>query len=183
MPASQKPRQSLQDQLEALRSIEMVSSAQRVLDKVEQRARRQQRQVIAAVFGACVAAVGVLHFVQQGDLFASISLIVVTTVLIFVARSSARIGAGLTTLESGDSLLTAWCRDLKRQLRDTTIAQLGAASFAVLTIGILRSDGLLSLKSLGFLVIAAVVCTFAVYQRLVLRPALLRELKGLKRDE
>lgn len=183
MPASQSPEQSLKDQLKALRSVDAINSATHVMKGIEQRMRRQQRQVIAAAFGACVSAVGVLHFVLQGDPFGYIGLTLSTAVLIFAAWKSARNAAGLVTLESGDSLLSAWRAELEHQLHHTLIAQLCAVLFSALTFWVVWRNGVLSLKSLAFLVVGAVICTFAAHQRLVMKPTLLRELEVLQEDE
>lgn len=182
MAVSQKPRQSLEDQLKALRSVDTVDLQKHVMSGVQQRVRSQQRQVIAAALGACVAAVGVLHFVLTGDAFGFIGSILSTAVMIVVASKSARDAASLTTLESGESLLSAWRAELERQLHYTFIAQLCAALFLALTVWVVWRNGFPSLKSILFLVMASVICTFAAYQRLVMKPALKRELEGLQED-
>ncbi|GEM_PF-1968578 len=182
MAVSQNPRQSLEDQLKALRSADTVNSAQHVLNGVQQRVRSQKRQVIAAALGACVASVGVLHFALNGDPFGFIGSILSTAVMIVVTSKSARAAAGLTSLESGKSLLAAWRTELERQLQHTFIAQLCAVLFLALTLWVVWRNAFPSLKSILFLVMAAVICTFATYQRLVMKPTLERELEGLQED-
>lgn len=183
MATSRAPEQSMEDQLEALRSVDAVESAQRVLRGVRQRVRWQRRQVIAAVFGACVSAIGAIHFTTQGDPIGFIGLTLSTAVLIFAAWQSASNALRLAALEPGASLLNNWRAELQRQLRHTLIAQLVAALFTMLTAWVVWRHGIPSLKSLLFLLLAAGVCTFAAYQQLVIRPSLLRELEVLKKNE
>ena len=182
MSASPNPKPSLEDQLAALRAIESVKPAQRILSGIAERVRWQQREFIAAVFGACVAGIGLLVFTLRGEAFATVSLALGTALLILCAGRSGRNAARLATLESGESLLSAWRQELARQLRHTLIAPLLAVLFLGLTVGQVVRDGPLSLKSLAFLLVAGVVCTFAAHQRFVLRPLLLRELRGLEED-
>ena len=73
--------------------------------------------------------------------------------------------------------------ELRRQPHHTLIAQLLAIPFSALTLWVVWRHGVLNPKSLSFLVVAIGVCTFAAYQGLVTRPALLRELEDLKEDE
>jgi len=182
MATSQTPEQSLEDQLEALRSVDAADSAQRVLQGIRQRAQWQRRQVIAAAFGACVSAIGAIHFTMQGDPFGYIGLTLSAVVLAFAAWQSARNATSLAALKPGASLLTNWRSELQRNLRDTLIAQLVAVLFTMLTTWVVWRHGVLSLKTLLFLVVAAGVCTFAAYQQLVIRPSLLRELEVLKKN-
>jgi len=183
MATSQIGEQSLEDQLEALRSIDATGSAQRVRQGIRQRVQWQRRQVIAATFGACVSAIGVIHFTLQGDPFGYIGLSLSTAVLVFAAWRSARNAADLAALKPGVSLLKTWRGELQRQLHHTLIAQLVAILFSAMTFWVVWRHGVLNLRSLLFLVVATGVCTFAVYQRLVIRPSLVRELEDLKEDE
>ena len=182
MEISQNPQQSLEAQLKALRSVDVVNSKKHVLSGIQKRVRSQQRQVITATLGACVAAVGVLHFALTGDALGFIGSILSTVVMIVVASKSARDAASLTTLEPGESLLSAWRAELEHQLHHTFIAQLCAALFLALTVWVVWRNGFPSLKSILFLVMAAVICTFAAYQRLIMKPTLERELEGLQED-
>lgn len=183
MPASQNANQTLEDQLEALRSVNSDTPAQRILMDIEQRVRRQQREFIAAVFGTGVAAIGLVIFALRGDWFAVLSLALATILMFLSARQSVRNAVSLTTLHSGESLLSAWRTELKRQLQHTLAAPLFAILFLGLTVGQVLRDGPLSPKTLAFLLVATGIGTFAMYQWLVLRPVLLRELKGLGADD
>lgn len=62
-------QKSLETQLDQLRKVNTADSARRVQQVILLRARFQQRQVIVASVGACVAAIATLHFVLQGDPF------------------------------------------------------------------------------------------------------------------
>jgi hypothetical protein len=182
MTMSQSPEQSLEYQLESLRSINTAESAERVLQGIKQRIRWQRRQVLAASCGACVSAIGTIHFVLQGDPFGYFALSLSTAALVFTAWRSARNAVSLAALKSGTSLLASWRMELKRQLRHTLFAQLAAALFATLTAWVVWRYGIPSLKSSLYLAMAAGICTFAAYQYLVIRPSLQRELEVLDQD-
>ena len=173
---------SLDRQLEALRSVEAVESAQRVLQGVHQRARAQRRQVIAAACGTCIALIGTIHFVLRGDPVGYVALALATAVLARTAWRSAHAAAGLGDLKPGASLLAGWREELEQQLRHALFAQLVAGLFVALTAWVVWTFGLLSWKAVIYLAMATAVTTFAAYQQLVVRPALQRELAALDQD-
>ena len=183
MENSRHREQSLERQFEALRSIDATGSAQRIRQGILQRVQEQRRQVLAAIVGACVSAIGVIHFALQSDPFGYIVLSVSTAALVFEAWHSSRKAADLAALKPGLSLLTVWRGELQRQLYHILIAELLAGLFSAMTLWVVWQHGVLNLKALSFLAVAAGICTFAAYQRLVARPSLLRELEDLKRDE
>ena len=182
MATTQSPERSLENQLESLRSINTTESAQRVLQGIKQRIRWQRRQVIAASCGACVSAIGTIHFVLQGDPFGYFALTLSTAALVFTAWRSARNVVSLAALKSGTSLLASWRAELRRQLRHTLFAPLVAVQFAALTAWVVWRYGIPSLRSSLFLATTAGICTFAAYQYLVVRPSLQGELEVLDQD-
>jgi len=182
MATPQSPAESLENQLESLRSVSATESAQRVLQGIKQRTRWQRRQVIAASCGTCVSAIGTIHFVLQGDPFGYFALALCTAVLAYTAWRSARDAVSLGALKSGTSLLASWRAELRRQLRYTLAAQLVAGLFVALTAWVVWRHGILSWKSAFFLATAAGTSTFAAYQYLVIWPSLQRELEVLDQD-
>jgi hypothetical protein len=172
----------LENQLDSLRSVDTTESAQRVLQGIKLRTKWQRRQVIAASCGACVSAIGTIHFALQGDPFGYIALPLCTGVLAYTAWRSARSAARLGALRSGRSLLAGWRAELRRQLRHTLAAQLVAGLFVALTASVVWIHGILNWKTAAFLATAACVSTFAAYQYLVIRPSLQRELEVLDED-
>jgi hypothetical protein len=183
METSQIGEWSLERQFEALRSIDATGSAQRIRQGIWQRVQWQKRQVLAATIGACVSAIGVIHFALRSDPFGYIVLSVSTAVLVFEAWHSAHKASDLAALKPGISLVTAWRGELQRQLHHVLVAQLLAGLFSAMTIWVVWRNGVINLKALSFFVVATGIIAFAAYQRLVMRPSLLRELEDLKRDE
>jgi len=183
MATPQNPGESLENQLESLRSVNATESAQRVLQGIKQRTRWQRRQVIAASCGTFVSAIGTLHFVLQGDPFEYFALALCTGVLAYTAWRSASNAVCLGALKSGTSLLESWRAELRLQLRHTLAAQLVAGLFVALTAWVVWFHGIPSWKSAFFLATAASISTFAAYQYLVIRPSLQRELEVLDQDE
>ena len=183
MTSSEHSKRSLEAQIEQLRRTSSGDSAQRVQTGMQQRARLQRRQVIAASFGACVAAIATFHFIRQDDPFGYFALTLATVVFIFVAWRSAHQAVALTALKSGVSLLAGWRAELKQQLRHALLSQLVAVQFVVMTAWVLSKNDLLSLKSSLFLLTATSIVVFAAYQFLVIRPALRRELRMLDEYE
>ena len=183
METSRHREQSLESQFEALRSIDATGSAQRIRQGIWRRMQEQRRQVIAATVGACVSAIGMIHFTLQRDPFGYIVLSVTTAALVFQAWHSARKASDLAALKPGLSLLTVWRSELQRQLHHVLIAQLLAGLFSAMTIWVVWRHGVLNLKALSFLAVATGLIAFAACQRLVIRPSLVRELEDLKRDE
>ena len=173
----------LETQLEMLRSTNTLDSAQRVQDGIVRRTRQQRRQVIVASTGACVAAIGTLHFVLQDDPFGYFALAFTTIVLVFVAWRSAHQAVRLAALRSGASLLACWRAEVRTELRQTLITQLIALQFAAMTAWVIWSAGALNFKSSIFLIATAGVFIFAANQLLVVRPLLKRELDMLADDE
>jgi hypothetical protein len=182
MATSQSSERSLENQLESLRSIDTPELAQRILQGIKQRTRWQRRQVIVAACGACLSAIGTVHFVIQGDPFGYFGLTFSTAVLVFATWRSARNAVSLTSLKTGTSLLASWRSELRLQLRHTLFAQLAAALFVALTAGVVWRHGIISPRSFLFLATAAGICIFAAYQYLVIRPSLLRELEVLDQN-
>lgn len=183
MATPRNPGESLEAQLELLRSIDPADSAERVLQGIIERTRWQRRQVIAASLGAFVAAIGTVHFVLQADPFGYFALTLTTAVLVFTAWRSARNAVDLAAPKSGASLLASWRAQLQRQLRHTLIAQPVAGLFTALTAWVIWRYGMPSLKASLFLVTAAGICVFAANQYLVVRPVLQRELDLLEQHQ
>jgi hypothetical protein len=176
METSRIGEQSLESQFEALRSIDATGSAQRIRQGIWQRVQWQKRQVLSATIGACVSTIGVIHFALQSDPFGFIVLSFTTAILVFEAWHSARKASDLAALKPGLSLLTVWRGELQRQLHHILIAQLLAGLFSAMTIWVVWRHGVLNLKALSFLAVATGLIAFAAYQRLVIRPSLVREL-------
>ena len=173
----------LETQLELLRSANTPDSAQRVQDGILRRTHQKRRQVIVASTGACVAAMGTLHFVLQDDPFGYFALAFTTAVLAFVAWRSAHRAVRLAALKSGASLLACWRAELRSELRQTLIAQFIALEFAAMTAWVIWRVGALGFKSSIFLIVTAGAFIFAANQLLVIRPLLKRELDMLTDDE
>jgi len=182
MATPQSPEESLESQLESLRTVDAAESAQRVLQGIKQRTRWQRRQVIVASCGACVSAIGTVHFVLRGDTFGYFALALSTAVLAYAAWRSAHNAINLGSPRAGASLLASWRTELEHQLRHTLVAPFVAGLFVALTGWVVSMHGILNWKSAIFLSMAAVIGTFAAYQYLVIRPSLQRELAGLDRD-
>lgn len=127
MAAPQNPKPSLECQLDALRSVGSIHSAQQILKSIEQRVRRQQRQAAATMVGACVSAFAVAFFAWQGHLFAFITLMLTTAAFVYSVWKSARNTASLASLKTGDTLLSAWRTARQQQLHHTLIARGGMA--------------------------------------------------------
>jgi len=173
----------LETQLEILRSTNTLDSAQHVQDGILRRTRQQRRQVIVASTGACVSAIGTLHFMLQDDPFAYFALAFATAVLAFVAWRSAHRAVRLAALKSGASLLACWRAELRSELRQTLIALFITLAFAAMTAWVIWRAGALDFKSSIFLVTTAGVLIFAANQLLVIRPLFNRELDMLADDD
>jgi hypothetical protein len=125
----------------------------------------------------------VVHFILQSDPFGYIVLSLSTAALLLAAWHSASKAAGLAASKPGVSMLTTWRGELQRQLHHILIAQLLAVLFSAMSFWLVWHQGILNLKSLSFLVVATGVFTFAAYQRLVVRPSLVRELGDISENE
>ena len=170
---------SLESQLESLRSIDASESAQRVLKGIRRRAHLQRRQVLAAAFCSCVAAIAAIYFLLLAELAAGTALLVFAIAMVIAAKQSARLAVSLGTLKSGATFLASWRSELEGQLRHTALAPVLAALFVALTAWVVWRHGMQNWKSAMYLAMATGVCTFAVYQYIVIRPSLQSELVAL----
>lgn len=183
MTNSETAENALERQIEMLRSVTAANSASRVQDGITKITRLKQQRVFYASLGAAVSVFATSYFAFQGDPFSYSVLGLVSVVMIWTALKSSREASTLARLRSGASLLTSWRAEIRQQLRQTLISPVLTLTFAVLTGSVVLRHGMFDFRSFLFLATSAGLLVFVVYQLLVVRPALRRELALLNPDE
>lgn len=171
----------LDRQLEQLASVTGDSAFDRVRAAIDRQRQQHRRHLLASLIGMAVAAIGAIHFFLKGDPFGLYALGLTTIVLLWSAVRAATAASSLYELDSRDSLLDQWRKDLDQQLGQTLHSQWIALLFSVLTGWVLWRHGLVG-KSALYLVTSAAIWVFAGYQWLWKRPMLKRERSLLDDD-
>ena len=172
---NEDPSRELDRQLDRLRQVDTAQAAERIRRDLDRYAQRGNREVVAALVGAFVAALAAVHFTLQGDPFGYLVLGATAIVMLVVALGSARRTAALGQLRSGSSMLASWRKELARQIRHARYSLLEAGAFVALTILVVVRHGAPGYKPMIFIAVSAGVVAFALYQNLVVVPALKRE--------
>ncbi len=167
---------ALELQLDQLRTLTADKAARRVRTGVARRLAGRRRVVLLALAATAVSALATVVFVMQRDPFGYFALAFTTVLLAWTAVRFSCEARELAELGSARQLLTHWRADLGRELRQTIWAQLVAAQFSVLTAWVLWRHGLADFRGWLFLATALLIWSYALYQLLVVRPSLKREL-------
>lgn len=183
MDTKETSDRALDERLDVLRSFAMTNPAEHVMTAAMQRMRWQKRQVIAAALGACISLVASIHFAMKSEVIGLLGAALATVALVVVANRSAHAAIELATLKPGKSMFAVWQERLDLEIRQTFVSEICATLFVALTIWVVSRYGILNPRSLMYLFMAAVICTFALYQRLVTRPSLRREQQSLIEDD
>lgn len=180
MGAAQQNPSALEAQLDLMRNLDTTEAAQRVRRGVHKQLAGKRRIVALALLGCLVSALGTIHFVRLGDPFGYFALTLTTAVLGWCAWRYARGAQRMIRSTSGSQMLADWRRELSQQRRQTAFAQLVAVQFSLLTGWVVWRHGFGDFRTLIYVLTAVGIWTFSLYQWLVVRPALQRELDAVK---
>ncbi|MEM1091947.1 MAG: hypothetical protein AAF552_17860 [Pseudomonadota bacterium] len=180
---SERQDSALETQLEQLRNVTTETAAQRVRSGVSRQLAGRRRVVLLALVATAVAALATGVFVAQRDPFGYFALTFTTVLLAWTALRFSREARELAELGSARQMLTRWRSDVSRELRQTMLAQLVAFQFSLLTAWVLWRHGLVDYRGWIYLVTALLIWVYALYQLLVVRPSLRRELELIADDQ
>ncbi len=170
---------AIEAQLDMLRTATSGESAQRVREGIDRRIKTRRRIVALAAAGALVSALATAVFIMKKDPFGYFALALTTFVMAVVAWKSANWTTHNGLQGTGIQMLEVWRKELRQQLRHTLLAQLIAVQFTGLAGWVVWLHGLVDGRALLYVITALVIWTFALYQWLVVRPALRRELAAI----
>jgi len=173
----------LEEQLERLRSVNVIDSAKRVEQGLVDSVAEKRRQVFLSVVGVVISILAGIHFIIQGDPIGYLTLILLPLMFTFTAWRIAKQATEYENLTSGSSLLSGWRNELKEKLKEVNIALFIPILPLLMTLFVISKHGLISTKAVVFILLTTVVFLYAMYQLFVIRPALVRELNMLKPND